>query len=59
MAVPAGGRLVLETGGNHLLLMGLKRGPVAGDTVTFDLRFADSSPITVRAPVEPAGNRGH
>lgn len=59
MAVPAGGRLVLETGGNHLMLMGLKRRPEAGGTVTFVLRFADSAPITVRAPVEPAGNRGH
>ncbi|MDL4772958.1 MULTISPECIES: copper chaperone PCu(A)C [Thermomonosporaceae] len=59
MAVPAGGRLVLETGGDHLMLMGLKRKPKSGETVTFVLRFATSAPITVRAQVEPAGNRRH
>lgn len=57
MAVPAGGRLVLETGGNHLMLMGLKRKPKAGETVTFVLRFVASPPVTVRAPVRPAGHR--
>ncbi|MCQ4081064.1 copper chaperone PCu(A)C [Streptomyces sp. RB6PN25] len=52
--IPAGGRLVLSTGGNHLMLMGLKHKPVAGQAVAFHLRFATSAPITVRAPVEPA-----
>ncbi|WP_207938582.1 copper chaperone PCu(A)C [Actinomadura darangshiensis] len=57
MAVPAHGRLVLRTGGHHLMLMGLRRKPKTGDTVTFTLRFATSSPITVRAPVRPATYR--
>ncbi|WP_405523649.1 copper chaperone PCu(A)C [Streptomyces canus] len=51
--IPAGGSLMLRTGGNHLMLMGLKKKPMAGDTVTFHLRFAESDAITVRAPVEP------
>ncbi|MFJ9536954.1 copper chaperone PCu(A)C [Streptomyces sp. NPDC101225] len=51
--IPAGGTLVLRTGGNHLMLMGLKKKPTAGQTVTFRLRFAQSDAITVRAPVEP------
>ena len=55
--VPAGGKLVLALGGNHLMLMGLKHKPMAGQTVTFRLRFAMSSPITVQAPVEPATYR--
>ncbi|GAA4240306.1 copper chaperone PCu(A)C [Actinomadura meridiana] len=57
MTVPAHGRLVLRTGGNHLMLMGLKRKPRTGDTVTFVLRFTTSAPVTVRAPVRPAGYR--
>lgn len=52
-SIPARGRLVLSVGGNHLMLMGMRSKPVVGDTVVFRLRFADSAPITVRAPVEP------
>jgi copper(I)-binding protein len=52
--IPAGGTLQLRTGGNHLMLTGLKRKPKVGDTVTLQLRFAASDTITVRAPVEPA-----
>ncbi|MEU5988818.1 copper chaperone PCu(A)C [Spirillospora sp. NPDC047418] len=57
LAVPAGGRLVLQTGGYHVMLMELKRKPKTGETVTFTLRFATSSPITVQAPVRPASYR--
>jgi copper(I)-binding protein len=55
--IPAGGSLTLRTGGNHLMLMGLKKKPTAGETVTFHLRFAESDSITVRAPVEPTTYR--
>jgi periplasmic copper chaperone A len=54
LTIPADGELVLKSGGNHLMLMGLKKKPVVGDEVTFRLRFATSAPITVHAPVEPA-----
>lgn len=54
LPIPPHGKLVLKTGGNHLMLMGLKDRPAVGQTVTFHLRFAHSSPITVKAPVEPA-----
>ncbi|NEA21213.1 copper chaperone PCu(A)C [Actinomadura bangladeshensis] len=57
LAVPAGGRLVLRTGGHHVMLMDLKRKPKTGDTVTLTLRFATSPPITVQAPVRPASYR--
>ncbi len=53
LSIPAGGSLVLHTGGNHLMLMGLTRKPVVGDSVAFELHFATSAPITVKAPVEP------
>ena len=52
--IPAGGKLVLSTGGNHLMLMGLERKLTAGQKVTFTLRFASSAPITVTASIEPA-----
>ena len=51
--IPAGGRLVLAKGGNHLMLMNLRRMPAVGDTVTFQLHFAKSAPLTVRVPVQP------
>jgi copper(I)-binding protein len=54
LPIPAGGKLVLSTGGNHLMLMGLRKKPVPGDKVSFELHFAKSSPITVQVPVEPA-----
>jgi copper(I)-binding protein len=54
LPIPAGGKLVLSTGGNHLMLMGLKEKPTVGEKVSFALHFAKSSPITVQVPVESA-----
>jgi copper(I)-binding protein len=53
--VPAGGKLVLSLGGNHLMLMDLKRKPLAGEKVSLKLHFSDADPITVPVPVKPAG----
>jgi periplasmic copper chaperone A len=55
--VPAQGKLVLSTGGNHLMLMGMTKKPTVGEKVSFVLHFAKSSPITVNVPVEPATYR--
>ncbi|PWI41127.1 copper chaperone PCu(A)C [Streptomyces sp. ICBB 8177] len=57
LPIPAKGRLTLSTGGNHLMLMGLKHKPTAGQSVTFELHFAKSAPMAVRVPVEPATYR--
>jgi len=57
LPIPAGGRLRLRVGGDHLMLMGLKAKPVAGQRVSFELHFAKSAPLTVRVPVEPATYR--
>jgi copper(I)-binding protein len=51
--IPARGRLELRSGGDHLMLTGLRKKPRVGETVTLLLRFAASGTITVRAPVEP------
>lgn len=57
LPIPAGGELQLRVGGDHLMLMGLKDKPTAGQHLAFELHFAKSAPITVRVPVEPATYR--
>ncbi|MDQ0991812.1 copper chaperone PCu(A)C [Streptomyces sp. V3I7] len=56
-AVPAHGRLVFRSGGNHLMFDGLKRKPKQGDTVTVKLTFARSGTLTVEMPVKSATYR--
>ncbi|MFF0221766.1 copper chaperone PCu(A)C [Streptomyces sp. NPDC004629] len=53
-AVPAHGRLVFNSGGNHLMFESLKRKPEQGDTITLRLNFAESGPLTVEMPVKSA-----
>ncbi|MFH9012945.1 copper chaperone PCu(A)C [Streptomyces sp. NPDC017943] len=54
LEIPAGGRLELRSGGDHLMFEQLKRKPKEGQTVSVELRFAHSAPVTVRMPVKPA-----
>ena len=55
LPVPAGGRLTLGTGGDHVMLEDLSRRPSVGDKVTLTLHFAHASPatVTVTVPVRP------
>ncbi|GAB2733645.1 copper chaperone PCu(A)C [Streptomyces bullii] len=53
LEIPAHGRLVLKSGGNHLMFEKLKRKPKEGQTVSVELRFAHSGPVTVEMPVKP------
>ncbi|MEU6669433.1 copper chaperone PCu(A)C [Streptomyces sp. NPDC046727] len=53
-AIPAHGRLVFRSGGNHLMFEELKRAPKQGQKVTVKLTFATSGPLTVEMPVRPA-----
>ncbi|WP_431953321.1 copper chaperone PCu(A)C [Actinacidiphila sp. bgisy167] len=55
--VPAGGRLTLALGGNHLMLTDLAHKPVAGERIALRLHFDDADAIDVRVPVKPAGYR--
>lgn len=50
--VPAGGDLVLDPGGNHLMFMGLTAPLVPGDEVTVVLELADGTTLDVVAPVK-------
>ncbi|MEU3522876.1 copper chaperone PCu(A)C [Streptomyces sp. NPDC038707] len=52
--IPAHGRLVFRSGGNHLMFERLKRAPKQGQTVTVKLTFAKSGPLTVEMPVKSA-----
>ena len=49
--LPAGGQVVLESGGLHLMLMGLSNSPRTGDSIDLTLRFADGSVRAVSASV--------
>jgi hypothetical protein len=55
LTVPAGGKLTLTTGGDHVMLENLVREPAVGDKVTLTLHFAHASPatVTVTVPVRP------
>jgi copper(I)-binding protein len=65
LPVPAHGELVLESGGNHLMFEKLKHRPEQGETVSIELHFSHSDPVTVEMPVKPAtyrptaGHTGH
>ncbi|MGW8062068.1 copper chaperone PCu(A)C [Streptomyces ziwulingensis] len=65
LPIPAHGRLVLESGGNHLMFENLEQQPKQGQTVSVELRFAHSDPVTVELPVKAAtyrpgaGHSGH
>lgn len=51
LVVPAGGRLVLQPGGAHVMLMQLKRKLVKGDRVPVSLRFQHAGEIQAEARV--------
>ncbi|MEU9760002.1 copper chaperone PCu(A)C [Streptomyces sp. NPDC047985] len=50
--IPAGGRLDLERGGNHLMFMKLKEQPKQGDKVSVELHFEKADTIKVDLPVK-------
>ena len=49
--LPSGGAVMMAPGGSHVMVSGLTRDLVEGDTVTVTLRFASSPPLTVDVPV--------
>ncbi|MFJ2565940.1 copper chaperone PCu(A)C [Streptomyces sp. NPDC087568] len=54
LTVPAHGRLVFKSGGNHLMFDQLKRAPRQGQTVPVELHFAESGTVKVEMPVKSA-----
>ena len=51
LVVPAQGEAVLEPGGNHIMLFGVRNPLAEGEEVTLTLRFGDQSTRTVTAEV--------
>lgn len=49
--IPANGEAVLQPGGFHVMLIGLNRDLLAGDTMTVTLTFEQAGEITLQAPV--------
>jgi len=56
--VPAGGKVALEPGGYHLMLMGLKKPMVAGSKVPLTLVFEKAGRVAVEVTVQPLGGKG-
>ncbi|GGL99191.1 hypothetical protein GCM10010129_48550 [Streptomyces fumigatiscleroticus] len=54
LTVPAHGRLVLASGGNHLMFDKLTHKPEQGQTITVELHFTHSGPLRVEMPVKSA-----
>ena len=50
--IPAGGDMLLEPGGNHIMLMDLVEPLVPGAEVTLTLTFSDESTVEITAPVK-------
>lgn len=57
LAIPAGGRVVLQPGGLHLMFMDLSTPLVAGTTFPVTLRFAKAGEIKVDFNVEARPSR--
>ena len=53
LAIEAGGELVLEPGGLHGMVTGLKREAAAGDTLVVTLSFAQAGEVRLLVPLVP------
>ena len=51
LPIPANGSATLQPGGNHLMLIGLKRDLAPGDSLALTLAFANGQIQTVRARI--------
>ena len=51
LPIPAGGELVLQPGGTHLMLSDFSPAPAAGDSLQLDLVFAHAGRLTLWLPV--------
>jgi periplasmic copper chaperone A len=58
VAVPAGKRVVLAPKGTHIMLMGLARPLVAGESFPLALRFEKTGEQTVQVAVRAPGDTG-
>ena len=60
MDIPANGELKLKPGGYHIMLIGLNRPLVAGETLPIKIKFEKAGEVTVQAKVkDKAAPAGH
>jgi copper(I)-binding protein len=57
--IPAGGRLTLRPGGSHLMLVGLKRPLVKGQTIPLTVRFERAGELHAEVEVQAADTATH
>jgi periplasmic copper chaperone A len=55
LAIPANGSVTLKPGGYHVMLIGLKKGLIAGQTLPLTLTFAKAGNISVSVPIQAIG----
>jgi periplasmic copper chaperone A len=55
LAIPAGGSVTLKPGGYHVMLIGLKKQLVAGQTLPLTLTFAKAGNISITVPIQAIG----
>ena len=58
ISIAAGDTTVLKPGGLHVMLLGLKKPLVEGDTIALTLHFGQAEPVTVTVPVKAPGYKG-
>jgi periplasmic copper chaperone A len=55
LAIPAGATVAFSPGGYHIMLTGLKKPLVAGESFPLTFRFERGQPITVEVRIRPIG----
>ncbi|MCI7022858.1 MAG: copper chaperone PCu(A)C [Campylobacter sp.] len=59
LVVPAKSSLELKSGGNHVMLMGLKKELKAGDEINLELSFSDGDKKNIKVPVKDLASTMH
>ena len=57
LPIPAGGRVVLEPGGTHIMFSDFSAVPKAGDSLTVTLVFARAGSVTLELPARLYGDQ--
>ena len=57
--IPAGGEVIFETGGYHIMLINLKQDLNVGDEILITLRFENYPKMTISVPVREAAGDEH
>ena len=59
LVVPAKSSLELKSGGDHVMLMGLKKELKTGDEISLELSFSDGDKKSIKVPVKDLASTMH